>query len=127
MNQRNFILFTVYQQTVGNVIAMHRDVHTPRMADRLPLWYRKTFVDVAIQLPAGGRTESADGAGMGPQADVGDGGGGKGEHVKGGSGKRSDESHGRVSGGADAASEEKFNAETENRLRGGMGARCRKW
>lgn len=46
VNQRNFILFTVYQQAVGNVIAMHRDVHTPKMVDRWPLWYRKKYVDI---------------------------------------------------------------------------------
>lgn len=46
VNQRNFILFTVYQQAVGNAIAMHRDVQTPTMVERWPLWYRKQFVDL---------------------------------------------------------------------------------
>lgn len=45
MNQRNVIIFTVYQQFVGNVIAMHRDAQTPKMIDRWPRWYRKTYVD----------------------------------------------------------------------------------
>lgn len=35
----------MYQQVVGNAIAMHRDVLMPTMADRWPLWYQKTFVD----------------------------------------------------------------------------------
>lgn len=59
VNQRNFILFTVYQQAVGNAIAMHRDVHTPKMEDRWPLWYRKKFVD-GVAAPVGDATN--DGA-----------------------------------------------------------------
>lgn len=52
VNQRNFILFTVYQQAVGNVITMHRDVCTSKMMERWPLWYRKKFVDTADQQAA---------------------------------------------------------------------------
>jgi len=51
VKQRNFILFTVYQQAVGNVIAMHRDAldetDSTVGADDWPLWYKKKFVDVA--------------------------------------------------------------------------------
>jgi len=51
VKQRNFILFTVYQQAVGNIIAMHRDALDERnsmvVVDDWPLWYKKDFVDVA--------------------------------------------------------------------------------
>lgn len=54
VNQRNFILFTIYQQAVGNAVAMHRDVQTPNMVDRWPLWYRKKFVDTTVGRGPGG-------------------------------------------------------------------------
>lgn len=52
VNQRNFILFTVYQPAVGNVIAMHRDVHTPMMVELWPLWHRNKFVDIVDERKA---------------------------------------------------------------------------
>ena len=51
VKQHNFILFTVYQQAVGNIIAMHHEALDERtstvVVDDLPLWYKKIFVDVA--------------------------------------------------------------------------------
>lgn len=48
-NQQNFILFTVYQQAVGNVIAMHKDANLPtgKGCERWPAWYERNFVDPA--------------------------------------------------------------------------------
>lgn len=45
-NQQNFILFTIYQHAVGNVIAMHKDAKLPTGAgfERWPAWYKRTFV-----------------------------------------------------------------------------------
>lgn len=97
VKQRKDFLFTVYKKEVGHVIAMHRDVHTPRMADRWPLWYMKKFVDVTVKLPGEGQGESAGEGGLRPrasagdvgtQSDAGDGEGGESENVKLGREKR---------------------------------------
>lgn len=69
VNQRNFFLFTVYRQAVGNDTAVHRDVRTPKMVDRWILWYRKKFVDVNIPEPRGGQQQGNHGGGVGPKAE----------------------------------------------------------
>lgn len=51
LKQRNFISFTVYQQAVGNVIAMHRDATddpNEAVTDFWPRWYRKKIFNVAV-------------------------------------------------------------------------------
>ncbi|OSX73408.1 hypothetical protein BU14_0350s0001 [Porphyra umbilicalis] len=85
VKQRNFILFTVYQQAVGNVIAMHRDAKDKRgstVTDDWPLWYRKNFVDnAATSMDADATSEEdADGNDAAGEADA-DGGATMGEEV----------------------------------------------
>lgn len=45
MNQDNFIIFSVYQQALSNVIAMHKDIATALTPSKWPRWYREMFVD----------------------------------------------------------------------------------
>lgn len=45
MKQDAFIIFTVYQQALSNVIAMYRDESTKSTTIRWPEWYRRTHVD----------------------------------------------------------------------------------
>lgn len=45
MKQDAFIIFTVYQQALSNVIAMYRDVAGKETRIRWPEWYRRTHVD----------------------------------------------------------------------------------
>lgn len=45
MKQDAFIIFTVYQQALSNVIAMYRDESTKYTRMRWPEWYRRTHVD----------------------------------------------------------------------------------
>lgn len=69
VNQRNFILVTVYQQAVENFIAMHRDVQTPILVDRWPLWYRKNFVDSDDERRAAAAANVSEAEGVGRGAD----------------------------------------------------------
>lgn len=45
MKQDVFIILTVYQQALSNVIAMYRDEVTQETRMRWPEWYRRTHVD----------------------------------------------------------------------------------
>jgi len=45
MKQDHFILFTVYQQALSNVVAMYRDHATRETTIKWPEWYRRTHVD----------------------------------------------------------------------------------
>lgn len=53
MDQKNFILLTVYQQAIGNDVAMHKDTlprgastaSAAQSAERWTTWYRRTLVD----------------------------------------------------------------------------------
>jgi len=47
MRQDQFITFTVYQQAVSNVVAMHRENSSMGVSCKWPEWYRRTHVDVA--------------------------------------------------------------------------------
>ena len=46
MKQDQFITFTIYQQAVSNVVAMHREGKTLGASSKWPEWYRRTHVDV---------------------------------------------------------------------------------
>jgi len=46
MKQDQFITFTVYQQAVSNVVAMHRENASMGVSCKWPEWYRRTHVDV---------------------------------------------------------------------------------
>jgi len=45
MKQDQFILFTVYQQSLSNVIAMYRDDGTATTTIKWPEWFRRTHAD----------------------------------------------------------------------------------
>ena len=45
MKQDHFIIFTVYQQALSNVVAMYRDSATKETTIKWPEWYRRTLVD----------------------------------------------------------------------------------
>jgi len=45
MKQDSFIIFTVYQQAVSNVVAMYRDSATKQTTIKWPEWYRRAHVD----------------------------------------------------------------------------------
>lgn len=49
MKQDAFIIFTVYQQALSNVVAMYRDKATKHTRMKWPEWYRRTHVDCEPQ------------------------------------------------------------------------------
>lgn len=49
MKQDAFIIFTVYQQALSNVVAMYRDKATKDTRIKWPEWYRRTHVDKEVE------------------------------------------------------------------------------
>jgi len=45
MKQNQFIIFSIYQQAVGNIVAMYRDETTDKTVIKWPEWYRRMHVD----------------------------------------------------------------------------------
>lgn len=46
MKQDAFVVLTVYQQALSNVIAMYREQATKDTTTMWPEWYRRTHVDI---------------------------------------------------------------------------------
>jgi len=45
MNQKHFIIFSVYQQALSNVIALYRDNLDKHTTNKWPEWFRRVHVD----------------------------------------------------------------------------------